>query len=70
MSETIRFNGLELRFLHSKDDTEGSGVSTARCNRDCPGGGLQPGRAAAPTSTSSWQAPLADLSPGCTTTAG
>jgi quercetin dioxygenase-like cupin family protein len=24
MSETIRFNGLELRFLHSKDDTEGS----------------------------------------------
>src|SRR5215208_8001723 len=24
MSETIRFNGLELRFLHSKDDTDGS----------------------------------------------
>ena len=24
MAETIRFNGLELRFLHNKDDTEGS----------------------------------------------
>jgi quercetin dioxygenase-like cupin family protein len=24
MPETIAFNGLELRFLHSKDDTEGS----------------------------------------------
>src|SRR3954449_11524037 len=24
MSETINFNDLELRFLHSKDDTEGS----------------------------------------------
>ena len=24
MPETINFNGLELRFLHSKDDTDGS----------------------------------------------